>query len=180
MTEPQYLSSRAGAATLSIASNTILIALKVVIGLLTGSVSVISEAIHSSTDLLAAVIAFFAIRSAARPADADHPYGHAKYESLAAIVEALLIVAAAGLIVYEAVRRLYSGTVIVNVDWAIAVMLTAATTTTVDASVSLREGNVTLRSSDRISRRDCTAFSYISCNMSHLAWGYILRGSSTP
>ena len=119
-----YLNQRTGAATLSILSNTLLIALKITIGLYTGSVSIISEAIHSSTDLIAALIAFFAIRTAARPADANHPYGHGKAESLAAAVEALLILMAAGLIVYEAGRRLYLGEwEIENLDWGIGVMV---------------------------------------------------------
>ncbi len=118
-----YLNQRNGAVVLSILSNTTLILLKIAIGLYTGSVSIISEAIHSSTDLLAAIIAFFAIRTAARPADENHPYGHGKAESLAAGVEALLIFLAAGLIVYEAARRLYLGSwEVENLDWGIAVM----------------------------------------------------------
>jgi cation diffusion facilitator family transporter len=118
----EYLNQRTGAVTLSVVSNTTLIVLKIVIGVYTGSVSIISEAIHSSTDLLAAIIAFFAIRSAVRPPDEQHPYGHGKLESLAATVEALLIVAAAGLITFEAARRLYYGAVIENVEWGIGVM----------------------------------------------------------
>ncbi len=119
-----YLNQRTGAVTLSILSNTTLILLKIIIGVYTGSVSIISEAIHSSTDLIAAIIAFFAIRTAARPADANHPYGHGKAESLAAAVEALLIFLAAGLIIYEAARRLYYGEwAIENLDWGIGVMV---------------------------------------------------------
>lgn len=117
-----YLNHRTGAVALSVASNSVLIVAKIAVGLVTGSVSIISEAIHSSTDLLAALIAFFAIRSAAKPPDETHPYGHGKLESLAATIEALMIVSAAGLIVFEAARRLYYGTVIENVDWGIAVM----------------------------------------------------------
>ncbi len=118
----RFLNERTGAVTLSIVSNTTLIALKIAIGVYTGSVSILSEAIHSSTDLIAALIAFFAIRSAVRPPDEGHPYGHGKLESLAATIESLLIVAAAGLIIYEAARRLYYGAVIENVEWGIAVM----------------------------------------------------------
>ncbi len=118
----EFLSRRNGAVGLSIFSNTVLILFKIVIGLYTGSVSIISEAIHSSTDLLAAVIAFVAIRTAARPADANHPYGHGKAESVAAAVEALLIFVAAGLIIYEAVGRLLRGAAVENLGWGIAVM----------------------------------------------------------
>ncbi len=122
-----YLNQRNGAVVLSILSNTMLILLKIVIGLYTGSVSIISEAIHSSTDLLAAIIAFFAIRTAARPADENHPYGHGKAESLAAAVEALLIFLAAGLIIYEAARRLYEGDwEVENLGWGIGVMLVSS------------------------------------------------------
>lgn len=123
-----YLNHRTGAVALSVASNSILILVKIAVGMVTGSVSIISEAIHSSTDLLAALIAFLAIRSADKPPDATHPYGHGKLESLAATIEALMIVTAAGLIVYEAARRLYYGTVIENVDWGIAVMALSSAT----------------------------------------------------
>jgi cation diffusion facilitator family transporter len=117
-----YLNQRTGAVALAIVSDAILISFKVIVGLYTGSVSIFSEAIHSSTDLLAAIVAFLAIRSAAKPPDETHPYGHGKLESLAATIEALMIFAAAGVIIFEASRRLYYGTVIENVDWGIGVM----------------------------------------------------------
>ena len=97
------------AAALSIASNTILIALKIVAGAITGSVAIITEAIHSSIDLVASVIAFFSVREADRPPDAEHPYGHAKIENLAAAIEAMLILVGSGIIVFESVRRLAGG-----------------------------------------------------------------------
>lgn len=118
-----YLNRRTGAVALAIVSNALLISLKVGVGFYTGSVSIFSEAIQSGTDLLAALIAFFAIRGAAKPPDATHPYGHGKLESLAATVEALLIFGAAGLIIYESSRRLYFGADIANVDWGIGVMV---------------------------------------------------------
>jgi len=67
-------------ALLSVISNTTLVVLKLIIGLAIGSVSVISEAIHSGVDLLAAIIALFAVRTSAKPADEDHPFGHQKME----------------------------------------------------------------------------------------------------
>jgi cation diffusion facilitator family transporter len=94
------------AAGLSIASNTVLIALKVVAGVLTGSVAILTEAAHSSIDLLASFIAFFSLRKAAAPADASHPYGHAKLENLAAAIEGMLILVGAAVIVYESIVRL--------------------------------------------------------------------------
>jgi cation diffusion facilitator family transporter len=93
-------------ALVSVASNTVLVAAKAFIGLSTGSVSVLSEAAHSSVDLLAAVIAFFAVRTSARPADEDHPFGHGKWENVSGTVEALLIFVAAAWIVWEAVHKL--------------------------------------------------------------------------
>src|SRR5919197_1272750 len=90
------------AATVSIVSNLILIALKVVAGVITGSIAIITEAIHSSIDLIASVIAFFSVRKADEPADASHLYGHEKVENLAAAIEGMLILFGAGIIVYEA------------------------------------------------------------------------------
>src|SRR3989304_9842898 len=90
------LESKTNAAILSILSNSLLIALKMAVGLSIGSVSVISEAAHSGLDLLAALIAFSAIRMAARPADSDHPYGHGKIENIGSSAGAVLIGVAAG------------------------------------------------------------------------------------
>jgi cation diffusion facilitator family transporter len=98
--------SKSGAAGLSIASNSLLIAIKIAAGAITGSIAMITEAIHSSIDLMASVVAFISVRKAAEPADADHPYGHEKVENLAAVIEGMLIVVGAGVIVFEASRRL--------------------------------------------------------------------------
>jgi cation diffusion facilitator family transporter len=94
------------AALVSIVSNSTLILLKLVAGALTGSIAIITEAVHSSIDLLASVVAYFSVRKADEPADADHPYGHEKVENLAAAIEGMLILVGAGIIVYESVRRL--------------------------------------------------------------------------
>jgi len=93
-------------ARLSIFSNTFLILMKIVAGILSGSVSIISEAIHSSMDLMAAVIAFFSVRISAIPPDKKHPYGHGKFENVSGVIEAMLIFIAAGWIIYEAVKKL--------------------------------------------------------------------------
>ena len=95
-------------ARLSVLSNTCLITMKLVVGLLSGSVSVLSEALHSMMDLVAASMAFFSIRMASRPADPQHPYGHEKIENVSGVLEALLILAAVILIIYEAIRKLIS------------------------------------------------------------------------
>jgi cation diffusion facilitator family transporter len=97
-------------ARLSVLSNTGLVLMKFVVGFAIGSVSIISEAIHSSMDLIAAVIAFFSVRKSAEPPDADHSFGHGKFEDLSGLIEALLIFVAAILIIYEAVIKLLGHT----------------------------------------------------------------------
>jgi cation diffusion facilitator family transporter len=96
-------------ARLSILSNTLLITMKVVVGVISGSVSILSEAIHSSMDLIAAIIAFFSVRVSDNPPDSRHPYGHGKVENISGVIEALLIFAAAVWIIYEAVKKLAGG-----------------------------------------------------------------------
>ena len=103
------LRTKSGAAALSIASNSILIALKLAAGAITGSIAILTEAIHSAIDLVASLIAFFSVRKADEPADADHPYGHEKVENLASAIEGALILLGAWVIIFEATRRLVSG-----------------------------------------------------------------------
>lgn len=94
------------AAALSVTSNILLTFAKVVIGLVSGSVSILSEGIHSGMDLLAAFIALFSVRESGKPADSRHAYGHGKIENVAGTVEAILIFAAALMIIVEAVNRI--------------------------------------------------------------------------
>src|SRR5690242_13688587 len=114
--------SKTGAAGLSIASNATLIALKLAAGAITGSIAILTEALHSLIDLVASVIAFLSVRKADEPADADHPYGHEKVESLAANIEGMLILVGAGIIVFEATHRLVVGSVVDSLGVGIAVM----------------------------------------------------------
>lgn len=97
-------------AQLSVISNTGLVLLKFVVGFAIGSVSIISEAIHSSMDLIAAIIAFFSVRKSAEPPDAAHSFGHGKFEDISGLVEALLIFVAAILIIKEAATKLMGET----------------------------------------------------------------------
>ncbi len=101
--------TKSGAAALSIASNSVLIAIKLAAGAVTGSIAILTEAVHSLIDLMASVVAFVSVRKADEPADAEHPYGHQKVESLAAAIEGMLILVGAGIIVFEATRRLVEG-----------------------------------------------------------------------
>jgi cation diffusion facilitator family transporter len=114
--------TKSGAAALSIASNSLLIAIKLAAGAITGSIAILTEAIHSLIDLVASVIAFVSVRKADEPADADHPYGHEKVENLAATIEGMLILVGAGIIVFEATRRLVDGAEVESLGIGIAVM----------------------------------------------------------
>jgi cation diffusion facilitator family transporter len=116
------IKSKSGAAALSIASNSILIALKLAAGAITGSIAIITEAIHSLIDLVASVIAFISVRKADEPADEEHPYGHEKVENLAATIEGILILVGAAVIVYEATHRLVVGASVESLGVGIAVM----------------------------------------------------------
>ena len=100
---------RTPAALLSIGSNSALILLKVVAGAVTGSVAILSEALHSAIDLVASIVAYFSVRKAEEPADEDHRYGHEKVENLAAAIEGMLILVGSAVIAFEAVRRLVDG-----------------------------------------------------------------------
>jgi len=114
-------------ARLSVLSNTFLIIVKVISGILSGSVSIISEAIHSSMDLLAAIIAFFAVRVSDNPPDSRHPYGHGKFENISGVIEALLILVAAGWIIFEAVKKITEGHAVLDNIWlGIVVMSVSA------------------------------------------------------
>ncbi|MBK9391802.1 MAG: cation transporter [Bacteroidetes bacterium] len=100
------MNAKVSVARLSIASNTALIIMKLAAGIISGSVSIISEAIHSSMDLVAALIAFFSVRVSDNPPDSRHPYGHGKVENISGVIEALLIFVAAIWIILEAVKKL--------------------------------------------------------------------------
>ena len=110
------------AAALSVASNTVLVLGKLVVGVLTGSVAVVSEAVHSAMDLLAAIIAYTAVTLSGRPPDEDHPHGHGKIEDLSGAVEALLIFGAVVFIGYEAVQKLVQGNSVEHLYLGVIVM----------------------------------------------------------
>ncbi len=118
-------------ARLSIASNTLLIIMKLVVGILSGSVSIISEAIHSSMDLVAALIAFFSVRVSDTPPDSKHQYGHGKVENVSGVIEAVLIFVAAAWIIIEAVKKLLGKPFELEIIWigAIVMFLSAAINT---------------------------------------------------
>jgi cation diffusion facilitator family transporter len=109
-----------------VVSNSLLIAIKIAAAAVTGSIAILTEAIHSLIDLMASVIALTSVRKADEPADVEHPYGHAKVESLAAAIEGMLILVGAGVIIYEATRRLAIGAHVDTLWVGIAVMALSA------------------------------------------------------
>ncbi len=123
------------AAAVSIASNSVLILFKLIVGILSGSIAIISEALHSGSDLVAALIAFYSVRKAGQPPDPSHHYGHEKVENLSGVIEALLIIAAAGVIIYEGVMKIIHGPSLDHIWLGIAVM---AASGFVNLFVSLR------------------------------------------
>jgi cation diffusion facilitator family transporter len=144
MMEPASIANKKiGVAALSVASNTLLVVLKLVVGILIGSVSVMSEAIHSGTDLVASVIALFAVRASGRKADERHPYGHGKFENISGVVEALLIFAAAAWIIYEAVHKLVRPQEVQMPIWGVGVMFVSALVNIVVSRRLFKVGNET-------------------------------------
>ncbi len=114
--------TKTSAAGLSVASNAFLVTTKVAVGLMTGSISVLSEAAHSGMDLIAAIIAWVSVRVASKPPDEDHPFGHGKFESVSGTVEAILIFIVAIMIFNESVRELIRGPRIRSTDIGLLVM----------------------------------------------------------
>ncbi len=124
------------AAGLSITSNAVIIILKFIAGIVSGSISIISEAIHSLSDCLASVLTFFAVMKSSEPADSDHPFGHGKYEDISGFIEGGLIIFAGLFIIYEAVKKLIShGSAEVDTTLGIAVMLFAVVANYIVSSI---------------------------------------------
>jgi cation diffusion facilitator family transporter len=115
------------AARNSVLAAVLLTALKLVVGVLTNSLGIISEAAHSGLDLVAALVTLFAVRIADKPPDHEHQYGHGKVENLSALIETVLLLATCAWIIYEALDRLMaSEPVVVDASfWAFAVMATS-------------------------------------------------------
>jgi cation diffusion facilitator family transporter len=114
---------KANAALSSVGAAVFLTALKVVVGLLSGSLGILAEAAHSGLDFLAAIITFIAVRAASKPADPGHTYGHGKVENLSAMVETLLLLGTCVWIIYQAIDRLTESQVRVHASfWTFGVM----------------------------------------------------------
>ena len=109
-----------------LASNALLVALKIVVWLFTGSVSVLSEALHSGVDLFVTTFQLISVRLATRPADADHAYGHGKFENIGAAAEAIFILATAGVVVNQAIQHIRFTPSIAHINLGLIVMLLSA------------------------------------------------------
>jgi len=113
-------------AGISVIAAIFLTGFKLIIGLLTGSLGILSEALHSGLDLIAAVITYFSVRISDKPADKEHHFGHGKIENFSALVETLLLVVTCVWIVYEAINRLVSGNTHIQVTvWSYVVVITS-------------------------------------------------------
>ena len=130
-------------AALSVASNSTLILLKVIAGVLTGSVAILTEAVHSSVDLIASLVAFLSLREAGKPADESHRYGHEKIENLAAAIEGLLVLVGSAAIAVAAIRRLIVGGSTHTVGFGLAVIGFSAVVNLAISRVIARRGKLT-------------------------------------
>jgi len=139
--DAQYRKERV--ALLSVVSNTTLVVMKLIVGIGIGSVSVITEAIHSGVDLVAAIIALFSVKTSSLPADGKHPFGHGKIENISGTIEALLIFVAAIWIIWEAIRKILEPQPVETVGWGVIVMLISAAANTVVARMLFKVGKET-------------------------------------
>lgn len=110
----------------SMVAATFLTGFKLIVGLMTGSLGILSEALHSALDLIASAITFFSVRISDKPADKEHNYGHGKIENLSALAQTLLLVITCFWIIYEAQDRLLSGNTEIDVNaWSYIVVISA-------------------------------------------------------
>ncbi len=122
--EAQKNKAKSNVAMSSVIAAVFLTGGKLVVGILTGSLGIISEAAHSGLDLVAALMTFFAVKISGRPADDTHHYGHGKVEGLSALFEVLLLLLTCGYIIFEAIARLTGKVVHVQVNfWSFAVII---------------------------------------------------------
>ncbi len=126
MSHTQAQKEKTSAALSSVIAAVLLTSFKIVVGILTNSLGILAEAAHSALDLVAALMTFFAVRMADKPADKEHHFGHGKIENLSALFETVLLLATSAWIIYEAVQRLFFKTVAVEISiWSFIVMGTS-------------------------------------------------------
>ena len=148
---------KSNAALSSIAAAVLLTGLKIVVGLLSGSLGILAEAAHSTLDFAAAIITFFAVRAASKPPDPGHAYGHGKVENLSALVETLLLLGTCAWIISQSISRLISVHVEVNASlWTFGVM---AVSIIVDVSRSRMLYRIALKHRSQALEADALHFS---------------------
>lgn len=111
-------------ASISVIAAVVLVSMKLLVGVATGSLGILSEALHSALDFLAALITWVSVKLSDKPADSDHNFGHGKIENFSALLETLLLLATCAWIVYEALSRLFSGNTHIDVGvWSYVVVI---------------------------------------------------------
>jgi cation diffusion facilitator family transporter len=124
--DEKFLNRRSRTVLFSISSNALLLTVKLAAGVMTGSVSILSEAVHSATDLVASIVAFMAVRSSASPPDESHNYGHGRFENLAGIFEGVILLGVGGWVIFGAVNGIVNGAELELLGLGIAVMALSA------------------------------------------------------
>lgn len=137
------MDKKARTALLSVGSNTLLTVGKLAAGVAMNSIAVLSEALHSGIDLLASLMAFASVRQSAKPADEQHRFGHGKFENMASVAEALLIVLAAGFIIWHAAQKLLHPTPVRALGLGAALMGASAVANLVVSQVLMKTARET-------------------------------------
>src|ERR1700730_18169273 len=146
----------------AVAGNSVLAALvitslKIVVGVATGSLGILSEAAHSGLDLIAALMTFFSVRVSDKPADADHQYGHGKFENFSAFIETGLLLLTCVWIVYESIRRLFFHSV--EIEPSVAAFLVMLLSIGIDAWRSRALGRIATKYDSQALEADALHFS---------------------
>jgi cation diffusion facilitator family transporter len=129
--DPLSRTARARTAALfaPLVSNSLLVLAKLVVWFFSGSVSVLSEAVHSATDVFVTTVQLITVRLAARPADHDHAYGHGKFENISAAIEAIFIMAVAAFVIWQAIAKLHTPAAPAHLEIGIGVMVASSVIT---------------------------------------------------
>jgi len=109
----------------SIVAAVFLTGFKFVVGIITGSLGLLSEAMHSSLDLVASIVTYFSVRISDKPADSKHHFGHGKVENLSALIQTVLLLVTCGWIIYEAMHRISKNVEIEVIKWSYIVVVTS-------------------------------------------------------
>jgi cation diffusion facilitator family transporter len=141
----------------SVLAAVVITSLKIVVGIATGSLGILSEAAHSGLDLIAALATFFSVQVSDKPADADHQYGHGKFENFSAFIETGLLLLTCVWIVYESVRRLFFHTV--EIEPSLAAFLVMSLSMAVDAWRSRALGRIAVKYDSQALEADALHFS---------------------